>query len=365
MEKLGQYVTIKTGKLDANASSNNGQYPFFTCAVEPLKINTYSYDCECVLLAGNGDLNVKYYFGKFDAYQRTYIIESKNKSKLSVRYLYYYLDEYVKTLRKLSIGGVIKYIKLGNLTDAPIFIPSLSDQNKIISVLDKVSELVALRKRQLDLLDEMVKARFVEMFGDPVRNEKRWDTIPLEKMCLSIVDCPHSTPNYTYENTGYMCIRTSIVKKNSIQWDKIEYISKEEYHERIKRKKPTMGDIIYTREGAILGIAAIIDKDYNVALGQRSMLLSPNLLLCHPQFICNAMNFDSFFNRVTQGVSGSASPHINVADIKAFNIILPPIQLQTQFATFIEKINKSKATVQQGLDRLNLLKSALMQEYFG
>ena len=182
MEKLGQYVTIKTGKLDANASSNNGQYPFFTCAVEPLKINTYSYDCECVLLAGNGDLNVKYYFGKFDAYQRTYIIESKNKSKLSVRYLYYYLDEYVKTLRKLSIGGVIKYIKLGNLTDAPIFIPSLSDQNKIISVLDKVSELIALRKRQLDLLDEMVKARFVEMFGDPVRNEKGFSMIALSDL---------------------------------------------------------------------------------------------------------------------------------------------------------------------------------------
>ena len=84
--ELGSLTSIKTGKLDANASSENGIYPFFTCAVEPLKIDSYSYDCECVLVAGNGDLNVKYYNGKFDAYQRTYIIESKDKSKLTVPY---------------------------------------------------------------------------------------------------------------------------------------------------------------------------------------------------------------------------------------------------------------------------------------
>lgn len=73
--KLGDLTKIRTGKLDANASSSNGEYPFFTCSKEPLCIDSYSYDCECVLVAGNGDLNVKYYHGKFDAYQRTYIIE--------------------------------------------------------------------------------------------------------------------------------------------------------------------------------------------------------------------------------------------------------------------------------------------------
>ena len=72
--KIGDLVNIQTGKLDANASSKNGMYPFFTCSKEPLRIDSYSYDCECVLLAGNGDLNVKSYNGKFDAYKRTYIL---------------------------------------------------------------------------------------------------------------------------------------------------------------------------------------------------------------------------------------------------------------------------------------------------
>ena len=125
-------------------------------------------------------------------------------------------------------------------------------------------------------------------------------------------------------------------------WDEIEYIPEQEYYQRIQRKRPERGDIIYTREGAILGIAAMIDRECNVALGQRSMLLSPNTYKCLPQFLSAAMNFDSFLRKALGGVSGSASPHINVGDIKAFAIILPPIELQEQFAAFVEQTDKSK-----------------------
>ena len=98
MARLGDYVSIKTGKLDDNASSENGQYPFFTCSVEPLKIDSYHYDCECVLVAGNGDLNVKYYNGKFDAYQRTYIIESNNKTVLLVTHNSNHAKQFADTI---------------------------------------------------------------------------------------------------------------------------------------------------------------------------------------------------------------------------------------------------------------------------
>lgn len=130
--KLGDITSIRTGKLDANASSPDGMYPFFTCSREPLKIATYSYDCECVLVAGNGDLNVKYYNGKFDAYQRTYIIEDDSQGKLYMPYLYYFLSKYVEELRTQAIGGVIKYIKLGNLTGAMLELPSIDKQKEIV-----------------------------------------------------------------------------------------------------------------------------------------------------------------------------------------------------------------------------------------
>ena len=340
--KIGDLTNIKTGKLDANASSEDGKYPFFTCSKEPLKISTYTYDCECVLVAGNGDLNVKYYKGKFDAYQRTYIIEDNGSGKLYMPYLYYFMESYIEELRKQAIGGVIKYIKLENLTNAMMELPSIHKQKVIVEILGKVKIIVNKHMDEISMLDNLVKARFVEMFGDPVANEMGWNTLPLENSCKAIVDCPHSTPSYTKEDTGFMCIRTSIVKKNRIIWDDIEYIPEDEFLKRIQRKKPDVGDIVYTREGAILGIAAIIDRDCNVALGQRSMLLSPNTDKCTSEFLCVAMNRDSFLDNALKGVSGSASPHINVGDIKAFRMIMPPIELQEQFADFFHQVNKSK-----------------------
>ncbi len=166
MARLGDYVRIHTGKLDANASSENGAYPFFTCSREPLKIDTYSYDCECVLVAGNGDLNVKYYSGKFDAYQRTYIIEVIDPNVLLPKYLFHFLDSYVEVLREQSIGGVIKYIKLGNLTDAMIPLPDIQTQAKIVKILEQCNSVIASEQERLTKLDELVKSRFIELFGD-------------------------------------------------------------------------------------------------------------------------------------------------------------------------------------------------------
>lgn len=160
--RLGNIISVKTGKLDANASSSDGKYPFFTCAIEPLKINRYSYDCECVLIAGNGDLNVKYYYGKFDAYQRTYIIESLDKQYLSVPYLYLFMSKYVDLLRNQAIGGVIKYIKLANITEAQLDIPALNIQEETVKTIGKLSTIIKKRKQQLTKLDELVKSREVE-----------------------------------------------------------------------------------------------------------------------------------------------------------------------------------------------------------
>ena len=143
--KIGDLTKIRTGKLDANASSEDGQYPFFTCSREPLKISSYSYDCECVLVAGNGDLNVKYYNGKFDAYQRTYIIEDNSDGKLYMPYLYYFMEGYIEELRKQAIGGVIKYIKLGNLTDALIELPSFNKQKEVVNILEKSKKIIDLQ----------------------------------------------------------------------------------------------------------------------------------------------------------------------------------------------------------------------------
>lgn len=284
--------------------------------------------------------------------------------KIYNKYLFWFLKAKKEYLNSLGRGATFKEISKSIVENVEIPLPAMDEQKHAAELLDKINELIALRKRQLAKLDELVKARFVEMFGDPVDNDHEWPTRSLDSICTTIVDCPHSTPSYTTKDTGYMCIRTSVVKKNRILWDKVEYIPEQEYYQRIQRKRPEKGDIIYTREGAILGIAAMIDREYNVALGQRSMLLSPDANKCLPQFLSVAMNFDTFFRKAIGGVSGSASPHINVNDIKAFAIIVPPIGLQQQFSAFVAQNDQSKMTIQQSLAKMEMLKQALMQKYF-
>ena len=164
---LGDLVNIKTGKLDANQADENGKYPFFTCSKERSKINSYSYDCECVLIAGNGDLNVKYYNGKFEAYQRTYILTSIDDNSLLNKYLYWFMNRYIVQLRSQSIGGVIKYIKLGDLTNISLNLPTLDVQKKIVGIFESIERLIVRKVFLLKVLDDLIKSRFVEMFGDP------------------------------------------------------------------------------------------------------------------------------------------------------------------------------------------------------
>ena len=350
------------------ADRKEGPYPYYGANGVQDYVAEYIFDDELVLLAEDG--------GNFGSKTRpiAYRVSGKcwvnnhahvlkPKEGLNADFLCYSLMFY-------DTNGLVNGATRQKLTQATMrkmHIPDLplAKQQKIVNQLNKIVAIKEKCQQELKKLDELIKARFVEMFGDPVANDMGWDTLPLENVCKAIVDCPHSTPSYTNEDTGFMCIRTSIVKKNKILWDDIEYISEDEFAKRIQRKKPEVGDIVYTREGAILGIAAIIDRDCNVALGQRSMLLSPDIDKCTSEFLCVAMNSDSFLDNALRGVSGSASPHINVGDIKAFKMIMPPIELQEQFSDFVKQVDKSKVVVEKMLNEAQILFDSLMQEYFG
>ena len=138
---LGALASITTGKLDANAADADGQYPFFTCSRETLRINKAAFDGKAILVAGNGDLNVKYYEGKFNAYQRTYVIKSRDESKADPKFLHGFLNIYVSRLREQAIGGVIKYIKLPYLTDAVVRLPDISTQGRFVGLSESTERM--------------------------------------------------------------------------------------------------------------------------------------------------------------------------------------------------------------------------------
>ena len=329
-KKLGDYVKIKTGKLDANASSDDGEYPFFTCSIEPLKISSFSYDCECCLVAGNGDLNVKYYNGKFDAYQRTYIIESLDKEKLDVMYLYFFLCSYIEVLRNQSIGGVIKYIKLGNLTDALIPIPSLEKQKKICRNLIQAQKVLNENQALLSKYDILIKSRFIEMFGDPVKNTKGWKTKSLQqvapakpsknvfndKVWLLNLDMVESQ---TGKIIDYLYVNISDTGNSTYQFDE--------------------GNVLYSKLRPYLN-KVVIPEQPGICTSELVPLRPTEKL--NRYFLANLLRTDFFVNFINEKVAGAKMPRVSMDIFRAFDCILPPIELQNNFASFIQQIDKSK-----------------------
>lgn len=359
---LRSITKIVTGKLDVNAGDKDGKYPFFTCAIKPHKINNFAFDNEAVLVAGNGDLNVKYYSGKFNAYQRTYVIQKINEAELSMRYLYFFIETYLERLRSGAIGGIIKYIKLGHLADAEIPLPPLEDQKRIASILTRAEKLIAKRKESIQLLDELLKSTFLEMFGDPVRNEKGWDFLELEKICDKIVDCPHSTPKYD-NNTGYYCIRSSDIRNGFLDLINTYQVDNPVFEQRIKRYSPQIGDVVYSREGGRLGNAARILTTDKICLGQRIMLFKTNSEN-NSNYLWSLLESNAFKSKVKGLVGGGAAPRVNIKDLTKIFISRPPLEHQNEFSVIVEKIDYTKAHFQESLIELENFYGSLSQRAF-
>lgn len=360
--RLGDYVRIRTGKLDANAADQNGKYPFFTCSIVPLCINTYSYDCECVLVAGNGDLNVKYYNGKFDAYQRTYIVESLNNKLLTVPYLYRFMEKYIETLRNISIGGVIKYIKLGNLTEANINLPTVSKQNEIVDVISNVDNLIKEAEQQLADLDILVKSRFIEMFGDPITNTKRWPADKVEAVCSNIYG--GGTPSKSkeeYWNGDIPWISSKDMKSDMISDSQIR-ITNLGLDNSSAKLVPINSVIMVIRSGILKHTLPVAINTVPVTVNQDLKVFIPSASI-HYRFL--AFLFKMLEKDILARVRAVTADNIEFDTLKNRKIILPPVQLQNQFASFVTQVDKSKLAIQQSLDELEILKKSLMQQYFG
>lgn len=165
--KLGDIVSFMTGKLNSNAAKPDGEFPFFTCSQETFKTDTYSFDTECVLLGGNnanGIYPLKYYSGKFDAYQRTYVIRSLDNKKLINRYLFYALHPKLDLLKSISTGAATKFLTITILKALEIEIPSIKEQHKIASILSAYGDLIENNNRRIKILEEMAQAIYREWF---------------------------------------------------------------------------------------------------------------------------------------------------------------------------------------------------------
>ena len=358
---LGDLVNIKTGKLDANQADENGKYPFFTCSKEISKINSYSYDCECVLIAGNGDLNVKYYNGKFEAYQRTYILTSIDDNSLLNKYLYWFMNRYIVQLRSQSIGGVIKYIKLGDLTNISLNLPTLDVQKKIVGIFESIERLIVRKVFLLKVLDDLIKSRFVEMFGDPnmVALNK---SIKLSSVAKIITGNTPSRKSLEYYGDYIEWIKSdNIISTNLYISQAKEFLS--EQGAAKGRVAPKDSLLMTCIAGSIRSIGNVGICDRSVAFNQQinAIVLKNNI---NPLYIYWLLKL--FKPSIIANVEMSLKGIISKSQLE--NMLIPIIASQEEQELFIKfalQINKLKSDVQKSIDETQLLMDSLMQEYFG
>ena len=285
---------------------------------------------------------------------------SKGKYEITADYLYHMCKgiDWFEGTNKAVLGLTLNK---ATMSEKKIEIPPLDVQLQVVAVLDKMDELITLRKEQLAKLDRLVKSRFIELFGSQCHNEKQYPYGKIDDVAEIYLGLTH-TPEYI--ETGVKFISAKNTSCDYLDLSDVKYISREEYASAPAGAKPRKGDVLFSRVGSNLGHPVILDIDEElctfVSLGYlRTKGSVTNLYLKH------WMRDDFFAEQVRRKVVGGGQPNLNTGWLKEFRIIIPPLDLQQQFAAFVEQTDKSKLAIQQSLDKLELLKKSLMQEYFG
>ena len=289
------------------------------------------------------------------------------KSELVTSEWIFYLTswpEFRKECEKNMTGSAgQKRVPKTFLENYQIDIPSLDEQDRITAQLDKVSDLIAKRRAQLDKLDFLVKARFVEIFGDPVSNPMKWEETSIGRECYYIKDGPHKSLKDVGKGNGYPFISVRNIVNGSIDFSTAKYISEQDYFESIKKCNPQKGDMLYSK-GGTTGIAKLIDVDTKFANWVHIAVLKFDDSL-DGIFFENMLNSEYCYTQSQRLTKGIANRDLVLSAMAKIQLYKPPVKLQKKFACFVRKIEKTKLNVRQSLEELEILKKALIQEYFG
>ena len=278
-------------------------------------------------------------------------------------YLYFFLKSKTDYLNSLGRGATFKEISKSIVENIEIRLPSLEEQKKAAKQLGHIYHLISLRKQQLAKLDELVKSRFVELFGTIHDNKFGYEIKTLQDVCEQIKDGTHQTPTYTDDSVnGYKFLSSKDVTTGKIDWAHLKYIPEELHNELYARIAPRKGDILLAKNGTT-GIAAIVDREEIFDIYVSLALLRP--IEINSVYLWAAINSVETKQQFDASLKGIGVPNLHLGEIKKARIIVPPVEEQNQFAEFVKKTDKSKLAIQQSLDKMELLKKALMQKYFG
>lgn len=279
------------------------------------------------------------------------------------KYLFYFLRLKKEYLNSLGRGATFKEISKSIVESITIPLPPKSTQLTIVSELDKINELIRLKKEQLKDYDNLAQSIFYEMFGDPVENDKGWEVKYLNDIC-DVRDGTHDSPQYL-QHSEYSLVTSKNIVNDEIDFSKVNYISEEDFNNINKRSKVDDGDIIMPMIGTIGNpIIVHIDKVHKFCIKNVALIKFVAETQISNLFLLNLMKCKSFNDYLKSHNKGGTQKFIALGTIRKLRIILPPLPLQHLFAQRIEQIERQKSAVQKSITDLETILASRMQYWF-
>ena len=350
--KLGEVCVFKTGKLNSNAATVNGPYPFFTCSQETYRTDTYSFDTEAIILGGNnanGIYPIKYFKGKFDAYQRTYVIKALDKAQITNRYLFYNLKLKLNLLQRVSTGVTTKFLTLTILKHLEVLIPPLPSQRKIAAILSAYDDLIENNTRGIKILEEMAQTIYKEWFV-----KFRFPGYEKVKMVDSeLGKIPEGWMVKPSSQVLEINPRISVNKESEKPFVFMEDVSNTSMVIRCRTKKEGLsgskfqnGDIVFARitpslENGKIGFVQFLSSDNEVGLGSTEFIVLRSKHLC-PEYVYLLARTEKFRgNAIKSMIGASGRQRVQEACFDHFFLAVPPPSKTERFHGYIAPIFKN------------------------
>lgn len=281
--------------------------------------------------------------------------------RINNRYLYWFLKGNTEFLNSLGRGATFKEISKKIVASIEINVPPMEQQLVAVNNLERIAAIIQLRKQQLQKLDELVKARFVELFGTETEFDK-WPCCTIgdvADVCVGVV----IKPTQYYTDTGIPAFRSLNIGEMRVKDSDWVYFT-EEGHQKNQKSVVHKNDVLVVRSGAP-GTACVATEKYDGYNAVDIIIAHPDNSKVNSIFLAAFTNMPHGMNQIRERTGGAAQQHFNVGGYKAMRLIMPSIELQNQFAAFVKQVDKSKVAVQKALDEAQLLFDSLMQKYFG
>jgi type I restriction enzyme S subunit len=259
-------------------------------------------------------------------------------------YLKYYFKSkgFQQSISAYVQGSTRTSVKFVKLKTVSMNLPSLEEQKRTIEILDITQNIIEGYKQEIDKLDDLIRARFVEMFGTLHDNENGFDVVTINDVCTMIKDGTHQTPQYTENKIdGYKFLSSKDVMSQKIDWTDIKYIPVELHEKLYATIKPQRNDILMSKNGVNYGVAAVNDTDEVFDIYVSLALLRPKKVI-DPVFFRCVINNPETKRQFDSSIKGIGVPNLHLGEIKKTRIILPPMELQREFVAFVEQVDKSK-----------------------